>query len=248
MDFWVIFAAICALASVVIAIAAWLWPAPRKAVARLEYVVLSNQSLFAVPEGVSVHVSVEGRPVTQAYATVIRVANSGTVNFKTADWEGAMKIQLGGQVISAKQIAARPKDLRLGPLRVDGRHVQITPFLFNAGDLFDVQVISEGPRAMPSASVRMVGLAQARRRKAVYNLGNGVDGELVRENKVVYWFFGIIFALGVATAFIGPLLAGVTPYSVSPLGWLAVSVLALYLGFLRWATVRNRRWRPDRSS
>jgi len=248
MDFWGIFAAICALASVAIAVVAYLRPPSHRAVARLEYVVLSNQSLFVVPEGISVTISIEGRPVRQAFVTVIRVANTGTINFSSADWESPLTIQLGGAVISAKQIAARPKELRLSPLRTDGRGVEIRPFLLNAGDLFDVQVISEGPLAMPSVSARIAGLEQVRRRKSVYNLGNGVDGSLDTSNKIVYWFFGLVLALGVAITFIGPLFAGTTPYSVSPLAWFTVSALALYLWFLRWATVRNRRWRPDRSS
>lgn len=224
-------------------------PVRRRVRKRLEYVVTQNQRLLNVPPGISVDFSVEGRRVNQAFATVLRIANTGTEDFPAREWETPLVVRLeGSSVISAHQIAARPLGWRVGKPKIRGEVVEIPAFLFNAGDLFELQIVSEGAVPNPHVSARIPGLTHVPRRQAVYNLGNGPDGALVKENKIVYWGFAL-FWLGL-TAFVAlaPVInapaASTSYWNLVPLLSLMIGVFVLYLGFLRWATVRNQRWRP----
>jgi hypothetical protein len=224
-------------------------PVRKRVRKRLEYVVVQNQRLLNVPRGVSVEFAVEGRRVDQAFVTVLRIANTGTENFPSRDWETPLVVRLEGcSVISAQQIAARPLGWRVGKPIVRGDSVKIPAFLFNAGDLFELQIVSEGATPNPHVSARLPGLTQVSRRQAVYNLGNGPDGALVRENKIVYWAFGAFWLALTVFVALAPVMFPPDPptsyWNQVPLLSLVVGVLVLYLGFLRWATVRNQRWRP----
>lgn len=225
-------------------------PIRRRSSKRLEYVITQNQRLLDVPRGVSVEFSVEGRRVEQAFVTVLRVANTGTQDFLSRQWEAPLTVRLPGcSVISAQQIAARPSDFRVSSAALTGDSVELGPFLFNSGDLFELQIVSEGAIPNPQVSARLPGLTQVTRRKAVYNLGNGPDGELIRENKIVYSGFGLVWTALTVLVALGPFGetagAATSYWSRVPLLSLLVGGLFLYLGFLRWATVRNRRWRPS---
>lgn len=224
-------------------------PIRRRARKRFEYVVTQNQTLLNVPRGVSVEFAVEGRPVEQAFVTVLRMSNTGTESFRTRDWETPLVVRLqGASIISAHQIAARPAGWRIGPASIAGDRVEIPAFLFNVGDLFELQIVSEGAFPSPHVSARIPGLTQIVRRPAIYNLGNGPDGALIRSNKVVYWGFAVVWVFLIALTAMAPIIWPSTPpvsyWNTVPSLSLWVGVFALYLGFLRWATVRNRRWRP----
>lgn len=254
MDFWAITGLMIGAVGAVFTFFAWLWPDPinrrRKPVFRLEYVMVSNQALLHVPSGVSVKVSVDGRAVSQAYATVLRVVNTGTEPFRTADWEAPMVVSLPkSSVISVRQIAARPERLRIPSPTLKGDRIEFAPFLINPGDLFDIQIISEGVVPTPQLDVRMPGLLQARRRgRPVYPPGNGVDGALDRSNTVFYTIFGGLLLAFIAFTLLGPMQSssGVpAPFeSRLPLAGVLTGLFGAYVVLLRVTTTRNRRWRP----
>lgn len=254
MQPWEFVGLIVGIVGIGVGIVAWLWPDPtnrrRKPVSRLEWLVISNQTLLHVPGGVSVKVSIDGRSVDQAYVTVLRVANTGTETFRSADWEAPMIVSLpGSSVISARQVAARPERFRVPSPTITGDRIEFAPFLINPGDLFDVQIVSEGPVPAPQLDVRIPGLLQARRlRRPVYPPGNGVDGALDGGNKVFYSLFGALFLALIAFMLFGPIQsASGVPLTFEgrlPQAGAIAGLFGAYVVFLRWATTRNRRWRP----
>lgn len=246
MDLWVVLGVIFAGLGLVTPFLANIRRPLRK---RLEYVITRNQGLLNVPRGVSVEITVEGRTVEQAYVTVLRFANSGTEDFPARDWESPLAVRLeGSSVLSAEQIAARPAGWRVDAPVIRGDLVEIAPFLFNAGDLFELQIISDGATPDPKVTARILGVRQISRRPPVYNLGNGVDGALDASNKIVYSAFALIWIALIALVSFGPMVTtsgDPLPFTGRlPLIAFAVGIFGLYFAFLRWATVRNRRWRP----
>lgn len=215
----------------------------------VDFVVQGSQSLFHVPRGVNVSVTVDGRSVEQASVTILRIANLGTEDLLRTEWDGPLVIDLGRSlVISARQVAARPSALRVPVPVLHSSSIEISPFLLNSGDLFDLQIVSAGAEPTPRASARIAGVKEVRRRRPVYNLGNGIDGALDRGNKIVYMTFaGLFLALITLAAFAPMESESGSPAPLEqrlPMLLVFVGLLGLYVTFLRWATVRNRRWRP----
>lgn len=247
MTFWSILGVIFAGAGLITPFLANIRRPARKS---LEYVITRNQHLLNVPHGVSVTVSVEGRRVAQAFVTVLRIANTGAENFPARSWETPLMVRLvGSSVISAHQIAARPEGLRVGGMSMKGDTVEVLPFLFNSGDLFELQIVSEGAVPDSRVSVRIPGLRHVPRRQPIYNLGNGLDGALDLSNKIVYSIFFAMLPGMVAFSAFGPLTLSsgepIPSTTRTSLVLVTVGMLGLYVAFLRWATVRNRRWRPN---
>lgn len=254
MDSLAIAGLIIGAVGVIVSVLAWVWPDPinsrRKPVSRLEYVTVRNNALLHVLNGVSVKVSIEGRSVEQAYVTVIRVVNTGTVSFRSMDWEAPMTVSLpGSSVISARQVAARPDRFRVPSPKIIGDKIELAPFLINPGDLFDLQIVTEGGTPSPHLDVRIPGLDQARRRRGpVYAPGNGVDGTLETGNKVFTLIFGLLLLGLAALALFGPMVsesgAATTLQNRLPLAGFAMGAFGAYAVFLRWSIRRSRRWRP----
>jgi hypothetical protein len=126
--------------------------------------------------------------------------------------------------------------------------VEIAPFLLNSGDLFDLQIISTGADPTPRVGARIAGVKEVRARRRVYNPGNGPDGALDRSNKVFYTIFGVFILALLALYALAPMEnESGTPVAFEqrlPMILVTVGIFGLYIAFLRWATIRNRRWRP----
>ncbi|SEB81186.1 hypothetical protein [Microbacterium hydrocarbonoxydans] len=216
----------------------------------VDFVIQGTQTLFHVPRGVNVTVTVDSHSVEQASVTILRVANLGTEDILRTEWDGPLVIDLGASmVISARQIAARPSTLRIPAPVLRSSSIEISPFLLNSEDLFDLQIVSAGPEPTPRVSARIAGVREVRRRRPVYNLGNGIDGALDRGNKIVYMAFtGLFLALIALVAFAPMESKSGSPVLFEqrlPTVFVFVGLLGLYFAFLRWATVRNQRWRPS---
>lgn len=127
--------------------------------------------------------------------------------------------------------------------------MELAPLLLNAGDLFELQIVSDGAVPNPQANARIVGVKEISRRRPVYNLGNGVDGALELGNHVVHAVMAIIWLGLIAMVILAPIetrTGDPLPFYPDRLLWIAVlvGVFGLVVAWMRWATVRNRRWRP----
>ena len=216
----------------------------RVPLARVEYVVVTHQPLLTVPTDAAVTVIVEGRTVTEATITVLRVSNSGKSALAATDWESALEIDVpSGSLMSARQIAAKPIGFR-PKIALVGDKVQVAPFLFNPGDIFDIQLICEQMSALPVPHARIKGVKGISRRRAVYNPGNGPDGRLDKSNKIVYFavfpaLWIVLASVVVVNIFLGD------GAEVLPLSSFALLMALSYAVFLRLAVKNNRRWRPE---
>lgn len=209
---------------------------------RVEAVIVRYSRLLNIPDGMSVAVTIDGRPVRNASIVVMRITNTGKTPLPAASWESSLDIELSsGSLISARQVAARPAGLRVDITALKNK-ARIQPLLLNAGDVFDVQLVCEDMLSFPAAHARITNVAGIKmRRHTVYNPGNGPDGALITSNKVFY--FGIFPAFFVLIAFLGvfaPAEPGVPSLAVSA----SITLLVLYFGFLRLAVRRSQRWRP----
>lgn len=210
---------------------------------RLESLVVTHNRLLNVPDRATVQVVVDGRSVQQASMLVMRITNTGKTAITTDMWDSPMEVQLAsGTLISARQIAARPYGLRVA-IAMRSDRVVIQPFLFNPGDIIDIQIICERMLHFPEVHARIRNVKSIRRRKApVYNPGNGLDGAMVKSNKIMYF---VVFPLWIGLLL--PLILTVEDLSLT--GRIAaiaiyVAVNVLLYTFLHWAVRRSRRWRP----
>jgi len=209
---------------------------------RVQGVVVYRQRLLTVPDQTSVEVVIDGRIVRNATVVVMRLTNTGKTALPSEDWESTLDIEMtSGSVISARQVAAKPTGLRVA-MNVLPDRVRIQPFLFNPGDIFDVQVVCENLQASPVPHTRIKNVAGIQvRRTPVYNPGNGLDGELDRSNKVFYFAIFPLMILGLLIfGLAAPSEEGVKPIAISS----AIGMSLFLFGFLRWSVKRSRRWRP----
>ena len=210
---------------------------------RIESLIVQSRKLLTIPDEATVEVTIDGRKVRDASITVVRLTNTGKTALSSDSWESPLEIELPhGGLISARQIAARPIGFRVS-IEVLPDRVRIAPFLFNPGDVFDVQLVCENLTTLPVAHARIKDVKGIKRRRhAVYNPGNGPDGMLDTSNKIFYFaiFPAIFLLLGLMFLF-----APSEP-SVKLFGGASVAcLLILEFTFLRWAVRRSRRWRPE---
>jgi hypothetical protein len=211
---------------------------------RLEYVVITHQPLLSVPTEATVAAIVEGRTVTGATITVLRIANSGRATLPATDWESSLEIDVpSGTLISARQVAAKPVGFR-PKISLAGDKVEVAPFLFNPGDIFDIQLICEEMSTLPVLHARIKGVKSISRRRPVYNPGNGPEGELDRSNKIAYFVvFPVLWMVLVSILVVGSVRG--EGAQLLPLSWFAFVMAVSYAVFLRLAVKNNRRWRPE---
>ena len=210
---------------------------------RVESLVVQSRRLLTIPDEATVEVTIDGRKVQGASITIVRLTNTGKTALSSDSWESPLEIELpNGELISARQIAARPTGLRVSIEALPDR-ARIAPFLFNPGDIFDIQLVCENLTTDPVAHARIKDVKGIkRRRRAVYNPGNGPDGMLDTSSKVVYFaiFPAMFLFLGMVFLF-APSEPGVKLIG----GALVAGLLILQFTFLRWAVRRSRRWRPE---
>lgn len=209
---------------------------------RFEAVIVRSAPLLAIPDGTSVTVTVDGRPVRNASVVVMRCTNTGKTALATQSWESSLEIEMiSGSLISARQVAARPQGLRVD-ITVSRDKAQIKPLLVNPGDIFDIQLVCQDLTSRPVPHARITNVTGIKvRRRPVYAPGSGLDGEMITPDKVM-----VFVAFPVLLVFIG--LLGVLAPSEPGVALLAAtsasSMLVLLLGFERLAVRRSRRWRP----
>lgn len=253
MDFWtvleVVLTGVGVLLSVFGVVLGATGPIRRRQRKRIEFVVTRSGPLLTVPPGVSVSFVVEGKAVEQAHLSLIRFSNTGTESFPTSAWEAPLLIELkGSRILSARQVAATPYGMRVGSIDIRSGSVAVQPFLFNPGDVFEVQIVSTGAIPVVNVATRLPGLARIAHRRSIYRIGTGPEGELGREGRITFTAFGIMFVGLIAMASLAPIVSrqgeALTALERAPLVVVAVGIFIAYLGFIRWATRLSARWRP----
>lgn len=204
------------------------------------YLDRSLRLLPDVPAGDIASARVKMHAQQQPAVTVIRVANTGRSSLPPIDWNAPLEIRFAGQsVLSARQTAARPSGLEV-ELAIDGDRVLVEPFLFNSHDLIELTATTERtPDVMVHARIRDI--KRVARKRYVYPPGTGVDGELTSGDKVMYF---IVFPAVLVFLLVLGLTRGTPEVQVLSAWWLIGISIATY-GFLWWAIVRSRLWRPE---
>lgn len=156
---WVALATLTITAiALVVAIAV---PYLQRDTSELTITVLSKASLNPiVPDGFrpKIDLSINGISVKSPQYSVMEVANTGSMPILAASVEEAIKIRVRkGSVISADVISANPEALK-PRASLQGGAVEIAPSLLNAGDSFQLGIISSGDNPSFSASGRIAGL------------------------------------------------------------------------------------------
>lgn len=156
---WVALATLAITAiALVVAIAV---PYLQRDTSELTITVLSKASLNPiVPDGFrpKIGLSINGSSVKSPHYSVVEIANSGSMPILAASVEEAINIKVkNGSVISADVISADPEALKPKASLQDGA-IEVAPLLLNAGDSFQLGIISSGENPSFSASGRIAGL------------------------------------------------------------------------------------------
>ncbi|ANF31939.1 hypothetical protein A0130_09860 [Leifsonia xyli] len=220
-----------------------IWALPRQIPkARIQWVLWRASSLVALPEGSLIEVVVDGRPVRNAWLLTIRVSNTGRQSLATADWEAPIQLIFEGasEPVSAHVSAVNPRALSPAVM-LDGSTVSVQPTLLNTGDMFELQVVGQGPMTVPTVTSRIRGVPDIKRRRIPYNPGTGPEGEIVRADWAVQGMFVVLWA-GMTVL----ILANASKWLLQALlmlagAWLFLVAVAL---FLVGARRRRALWRP----
>ena len=179
----------------VISIALAIWALPRQVPkARIQWVLWKASSLIALPEGSLIEVTVDGRRVTNAWLLTIRVSNTGRQSFNVTEWDAPLELIFEGssQPVSAHVSAVNPRGLK-PEVNLSGQIVAVDPALLNSGDMFELQIVGDGPPTVPSVTTRIRNVPKIRRRRAPYNPGTGPEGEITGADYVVQGLFVCLF-------------------------------------------------------
>jgi hypothetical protein len=130
------------------------WEKQRKA---LGVAVLTNRAVVT-PTAFEITVQHKGKDVEAPRLVVLRIANSGNVPIKAADFERSLSIAFPNcEVLSAEVTGVRPGDLT-PTFKTEGATITLDPSLLNPTDLIDVQCLIDGNLVAPQVECRVVGV------------------------------------------------------------------------------------------
>lgn len=151
---------------VVLAVVAWVRPYRSK---MLAWDVISNTPIAAVPTGAGheLEITYSGRPVKSAHLLVVRLQNTGREAVEVDDYAQLVRFEFSdrSELLTHNVVG---ESAPLDPtFRVDTQHprrVELNPLLLNPGDWLDVQFVTDGPGAVPSATTRIANQTRELRR------------------------------------------------------------------------------------
>lgn len=190
------------LVSVVLGLAtvllAWIAYSRRYRRKRVEYLVVSSRALLAASAPAGVSVTSPRETVPDPHLVVLRLVNVGDQEVKPAEAHTPFTLDdHGGRIVTASVSATRPDDLEV-TLRQENNRVSLEPFLFNAGELVELQVLTSGPPTGVDLHGRVEGLTIARRKSMVYDPGTGPEGQMLPADR--FFMFVPAFLLGGLTS------------------------------------------------
>ena len=221
----------------------WTVRGARKEPYRLEYHYWAASTLLTLPQRSMIEVRVNGRLVRTAWQLTVRFVNTGTQPIRPDEWSQPIRLVFPDdtQPISSVLSAVKQNGLELAT-RVEGQTVEILPVLLNQGDLFEIQIVGDGPYAQPEATSRIANLPSMKKRTFIYDPGDGPEGRLEAGNFLMQ---AVFYLMGVGLALIA--LFVIRPFSGTSV-ILAVTVLiafdVLLPLFVRSADRRRDVWRP----
>ncbi|MEO6116272.1 MAG: hypothetical protein ABIP33_07805 [Pseudolysinimonas sp.] len=221
----------------------WTVRGARKEPYRLEYYYWAASTLLTLPPRSMIEVRVNGQLVRTAWQLTVRFVNTGTQPIRPDEWSQPIRLVFpeDTQPISSVLSAVKQNGLELAT-RVEGQTVEILPVLLNQGDLFEIQIVGDGPYAQPEAMSRIANLPSMKKRTFIYNPGNGPEGRLEAGNRLMQ---AVFYLLGVGLALLA--LFAIKPFAATSV-ILAVGVLiafdVLLPLFVRSADKRRDVWRP----
>lgn len=232
-------------AAIVLGIPTLIWTArgARKEPYRLEYYYWASSTLLTLPPRSMIEVRVNGQFVRTAWQTTVRFVNSGTQPIRVDEWSEPIRLVFPDdtQPISSVLSAVKPNGLKVAT-KVDGQVVEILPVLLNQGDLFEIQIVGDGPYVQPDARSRIANLPAMKKRTFIYNAGNGPEGRLDTANHVIQ---AVFYLMGIGLTLLA--LFAIRPFSTSVI--LAVTAILafdiLLPLFIRSADKRRDVWRPS---
>jgi hypothetical protein len=158
--FWVIVAAVAAIAAVIVAIAVHMLSRTRRALA---YEVATTPLLSERAPG-ALEISYEGVAVRNATLVEVDVRNVGNVPIRTADFESRLVAVFapGVQLLHPEVAATQPVDL--GPTLVSTpNRIGVEPLLLNPNDGFTLQVLAGDYTGDVELQGRIAGITEFQR-------------------------------------------------------------------------------------
>ena len=231
-------------ASVIAVVIAWMTYRRQSNRKALEYLVLSSQRLVNRRVSSELVVTFDGRVVSDPALSVLRLVSVGDSGIPASSFETSLTITFEGarEVVTASVAAVRPKDLPV-LLKLETNRVSIEPLLLNAGDLIEVQALTDGYPREISVNARIADVRLQRRLALPYPPGSGPEGEMNAVDKFM-WF--VMPAVVAALLYVS---IGSSDLSLAAkIAWSGlVSVLfgVLYPLRLHNLVHRRRSWRPE---
>lgn len=213
----------------------------------IQYVVTANSRLLSRRLiGAQLKVLMGDEEIPDPSFTQVRLVNSGDRAIRVEDFNTELSLRLSvDQVRSSVVSAARPHDV--APTVVfDKQTVYIKPFLFNPGDMVEIQIISSGIGKSITLQGRLTATAFVQRQGLPYPPGSGPEGEMLGFDKFMWFVFSPIVLGGLAGLFIAPLLANLSIEKWARISILLIVIagaLAIYWARTRFLVRRRRMWR-----
>lgn len=208
---------------------------------RIAFAVVSNQGLLVRERPDQIEIRWSGRLVKDLHVVVVRVVNVGDRAIVSADFASDLALIIHGPpVLHAQVSSSRPDGLAL-ELATGESEVHISPFLFNAGDMFEIKLLCEGKPAKVSLNGRIRDLAPMVQRPLPYPPGSGPEGDMLPFDKFMW-------SVPVATIYLAIMFQAITaalPASqkIAVVGIVSLVFLVLYPILVYRLVQRRRLWR-----
>ena len=127
------------------------------------WTMLNNQPIIVrrpSTVGDDLQITFRGSPVVDPRAVLIRIQNVGTTAIKQETFVTPPTLSFGTAEIVAASVVGEstPGVFPPSPIAVSSKsNVTVLPALLNKGDWFEVQLVVDGPREVPSFDARFVG-------------------------------------------------------------------------------------------
>jgi hypothetical protein len=107
----------------------------------LTYEIISKSELVGDNSIQGLEIKIKGKLIKSANIYSIVIANNGSQPIRKVDFEKELSINFDNNIYSVKIINKTPENLSIRH-EIVGNSIEISPFLFNQGDKFGVEIIS----------------------------------------------------------------------------------------------------------
>jgi hypothetical protein len=165
---------------------------------RIEFAVVSSQGLAADKGIDELEVRWSGRTMSDPHILVVRVVNTGDRAVVPEDFESNLTLAVHGSasVLNASLSSSRPRSLKPAITLREGE-IHVLPLLFNAGDMFELQILLDGAPSKVSMAGRIREVRHIKERPIPYPPGSGPEGEMLPFDKFMWTVPMIMLYLGV---------------------------------------------------